>query len=73
VFVGFALDPDITVKMTGVESAAAVLVDATLVRLVLVPATMALLGKANWWTPRRRRPTMPVSRESREPALAQYQ
>ncbi len=51
VFVGFALDPDITVKMTGVGSAAAVLVDATLVRLVLVPATMALLGKANWWQP----------------------
>jgi RND superfamily putative drug exporter len=55
VFIGFALDPDITVKMTGVGSAAAVLVDATLVRLVLVPATMALLGKANWWRPGRPR------------------
>jgi RND superfamily putative drug exporter len=32
--------------------AAAVLVDATVVRLVLVPATMALLGRANWWLPR---------------------
>jgi RND superfamily putative drug exporter len=43
-------------------------VDATLVRLVLVPATMALLGKANWWRPGRRvRPS-----ETREPALAQY-
>ena len=31
--------------------AAAVLIDATLVRLVLVPATMSLLGKANWWLP----------------------
>jgi RND superfamily putative drug exporter len=52
VFVGFALDPDVTVKMTGVGMAAAVLIDATLVRLVLVPATMALLGRANWWLPR---------------------
>ncbi|HTJ34533.1 MAG TPA: MMPL family transporter [Dactylosporangium sp.] len=52
VFVGFALDPDVTVKMTGVGMAAAVLVDATVVRLVLVPATMALLGRANWWLPR---------------------
>ncbi|WP_327008610.1 MMPL family transporter [Dactylosporangium sp. NBC_01737] len=51
VFVGFALDPDVTVKMTGVGMAAAVLIDATLVRLVLVPATMSLLGKANWWLP----------------------
>nr|WP_062340090.1 MMPL family transporter [Herbidospora sakaeratensis] len=52
VFVGFALDPDVTVKTTGVGMAAAVLIDATLVRLVLVPATMALLGRANWWLPR---------------------
>ncbi|MFF5234187.1 MMPL family transporter [Dactylosporangium sp. NPDC000521] len=51
VFVGFALDPDVTVKMIGVGMAAAVLVDATLVRLVLVPATMSLLGRANWWLP----------------------
>jgi RND superfamily putative drug exporter len=51
VFVGFALDPDVTVKMTGVGMAAAVFIDATLVRLVLVPATMALLGRANWWLP----------------------
>ncbi|KQV04612.1 MULTISPECIES: MMPL family transporter [unclassified Kitasatospora] len=51
VFVGFALDPDITVKMMGVGMAAAVLVDATVVRLLLVPATMTLLGRANWWLP----------------------
>ncbi|MEV4515099.1 MMPL family transporter [Dactylosporangium sp. NPDC049525] len=51
VFIGFALDPDVTVKMTGVGMAAAVLIDATLVRLVLVPATMSLLGRANWWLP----------------------
>jgi RND superfamily putative drug exporter len=37
--------------MLGLGLATAVLVDATLVRMVLVPATMALLGKANWWLP----------------------
>ncbi|MET9611536.1 MMPL family transporter [Kitasatospora indigofera] len=51
VFIGFAIDPDVTVKMMGVGMAAAVLVDATIVRLVLVPATMTLLGRANWWLP----------------------
>ncbi|MEX5707421.1 MMPL family transporter [Parafrankia sp. FMc6] len=52
VFSGFALDPDVTVKMVGVGMAVAVLVDATVIRMVLVPATMALLGRANWWLPR---------------------
>ncbi|GAA3392018.1 MMPL family transporter [Cryptosporangium minutisporangium] len=51
VFVGFGLDPDVTVKMIGVGMATAVAVDATIVRMVLVPATMALLGRANWWLP----------------------
>jgi putative drug exporter of the RND superfamily len=37
--------------MLGLGLATAILVDATLVRMVLVPATMALLGKANWWLP----------------------
>ncbi|MFF0292124.1 MMPL family transporter [Kitasatospora sp. NPDC004614] len=52
VFTGFAIDPDITVKMIGVGMAVAVLIDATVVRLVLVPATMTLLGRHNWWLPR---------------------
>jgi RND superfamily putative drug exporter len=39
------------VKMFGLGLAVAVLIDATIVRMVLVPATMALLGKANWWLP----------------------
>jgi len=51
VFIGFALDPDVTVKMLGVGMASAIFVDATVVRMVLVPATMALLGRANWWRP----------------------
>ncbi|MBL7499908.1 MMPL family transporter [Frankia sp. CNm7] len=51
VFAGFALDPDVTVKMIGLGMAVAVLVDMTIIRMVLVPATMALLGRANWWLP----------------------
>jgi len=39
-------------KLFGLGMAAAVLIDATLVRVVLVPATMELLGNANWWIPK---------------------
>ncbi len=52
VFIGFALDPDVTVKMVGTGMAVAVLIDATIVRMFLVPAVMTLLGKGNWWIPR---------------------
>ena len=45
------LTPDVSVKQIGLGLAAAVLVDATVVRLVLVPAVMELLGTANWWLP----------------------
>ena len=38
-------------KMFGIGLAAAVLIDATLIRMVLVPATMELLGDRNWWLP----------------------
>jgi RND superfamily putative drug exporter len=51
VFGGFLLAPDVEIKMFGLGLSVAVLVDATVVRLVLVPATMALLGRANWWLP----------------------
>jgi RND superfamily putative drug exporter len=40
------------VKLFGLGLAAAIFVDATIVRMVLVPATMELLGDANWWLPR---------------------
>jgi trehalose monomycolate/heme transporter len=39
------------IKLIGVGLLVAVVVDATLVRAVLVPATMRLLGRANWWLP----------------------
>ncbi len=46
-------------------------VDATIVRLVLVPATMELLGKANWWLPRRLDRALPhLTVEAPEPAAA---
>lgn len=61
VFAGFALDGDVTVKMMGVGLATAVLIDATIVRMVLVPATMYLLGNANWWRPGGRRDAKPDS------------
>jgi RND superfamily putative drug exporter len=43
---------DRTVKLFGMGLAVAVLIDATLVRMVLVPATMELLGARNWWIPK---------------------
>jgi RND superfamily putative drug exporter len=51
VFLAFVASPVPSLKMLGLGLATAVLVDATLVRMVLVPATMTLLGKANWWLP----------------------
>ncbi|SFE81054.1 MMPL family transporter [Blastococcus tunisiensis] len=51
VFLSFVATPDPFVKMIGLGLAVAIALDATLVRMVLVPATMALLGKANWWLP----------------------
>ncbi len=54
VFVGFSLGEFLVVKQLGVGLALAVAIDATIVRLALVPATMTLLGKLNWWRPSNR-------------------
>jgi len=51
VFAAFVLSPEPTIKMFGLGLAVAVLIDATVVRVVLVPATMKLLGDRNWWLP----------------------
>jgi putative drug exporter of the RND superfamily len=51
VFAAFLLIPDVEIKMFAVGLTVAVLVDATVVRMILVPATMALMGDANWWLP----------------------
>ena len=51
VFGAFVLGDDPTGKLFGVGLAVAVFLDATLVRMILVPATMSLVGRANWWLP----------------------
>jgi RND superfamily putative drug exporter len=51
VFATFVFTGVSTVQQTGLGCAVAILIDATLVRLVLVPSTMQLLGERNWWQP----------------------
>ncbi|MEV5357934.1 MMPL family transporter [Streptomyces sp. NPDC052693] len=52
VFAAFVVSDDIVVKMLGPGLAVSVLIDATVVRLLMVPAVMTLLGRHAWWTPR---------------------
>jgi putative drug exporter of the RND superfamily len=52
VFLAFVGNPEPVTKMVGLGLAAAVLIDATLVRMLLVPSLMILMGRANWWLPR---------------------
>jgi RND superfamily putative drug exporter len=52
VFGTFVMEDAVFLKLAGIGLAAAVFVDATVVRMVLVPATMELLGDRNWWVPR---------------------
>ncbi|MES9536836.1 MMPL family transporter [Actinomadura sp. NPDC000600] len=53
VFLGFTVTPTVAIKMLAVGLAFSVILDATVVRLVLVPSLMVLVGEANWWLPRR--------------------
>ena len=53
VFAAFIISDNIVVKMLGLGLAVSVLIDATVVRLLMVPAVMTLLGEKAWWTPRR--------------------
>ena len=72
VFLGFAAEGDLVLKMMGVGLAAAIAVDATVVRMVLVPASMALLGRWNWWLPAwldRLLPHLDLEPEADVPAL----
>ena len=52
VFIGFALGDNIIIQQIGLGLAVAVFIDATIVRVALVPSTMVLLGDRNWWMPR---------------------
>ena len=51
VFLSFVANPSPFAKMMGLGLATAIALDATIVRMVVVPATMALMGRANWWLP----------------------
>jgi RND superfamily putative drug exporter len=51
VFLAFVFSTEVFLKLMGVGMATAILVDATVVRMVLVPSVMHLLGRANWWIP----------------------
>jgi MMPL family len=80
VFTGFALGEVLAVKQLGVGLAIAVVIDATLVRMLLVPAVMTVLGDWNWWAPALLRrfhtryglyeaPSAPVSTPAAAPVL----
>ncbi|NOX29730.1 MAG: MMPL family transporter, partial [Actinobacteria bacterium] len=67
VFLGFVAGDDPVIKMMGLGLATAIFVDASIVRMVLVPATMKLMGDANWWLPDwldRLLPTIDIEGES---------
>lgn len=51
VFLAFLADPNVFLKVFGIGLATSIFLDATVVRMVLVPAVMQLLGDRNWWIP----------------------
>jgi putative drug exporter of the RND superfamily len=70
VFLSFVFGGEPTIKMMGLGLATAVFVDATIIRMILVPATMRLLGDANWWMPKwldRLLPNLDIEGESKLP------
>ncbi|MFE9559820.1 MMPL family transporter [Streptomyces sp. NPDC006487] len=74
VFLSFAVAADPSTKMFGLGLATAIFIDATVVRMVLVPATMTLLGRANWWLPKwldRMLPRGPVGTDGTDDTDAQ--
>jgi RND superfamily putative drug exporter len=71
VFLAFIAAPDTFLKLFGIGLAAAIFFDATVVRMVLVPGVMQLLGKYNWWIPdwlERALPSLDVERVGAAPA-----
>jgi len=70
VFLAFVASPEVFLKLFGIGLAAAIFLDATLVRMVLVPAVMQLLGSRNWWIPswlERILPEIDVEASAKEP------
>jgi putative drug exporter of the RND superfamily len=70
VFASLAISPEVFLKLIGLGLATAVLVDATIVRLVLVPAVMQLLGDRNWWMPAWMERILPRAQLEEEPVAA---
>jgi putative drug exporter of the RND superfamily len=71
VFLAFLAAPDVFLKLFGIGLASAIFLDATIVRMVLVPAVMQLLGSRNWWIPgwlERVLPRLDVERVALSPA-----
>jgi RND superfamily putative drug exporter len=69
VFASIVTSDQIFIKVAGLGMAAAILIDATIIRMLLVPAVMHLLGRHNWWLPRglgRRLPALHVEGPSLE-------
>jgi putative drug exporter of the RND superfamily len=52
VFLSFVTSPQVVIKQLSIGLAASILIDATVVRLLLVPAVMYLFGTSSWWMPR---------------------
>jgi putative drug exporter of the RND superfamily len=52
VFFSFLLSSSVVIKMLALGLGASILIDASVIRLLIVPATMFLLGRYDWWTPR---------------------
>ena len=69
VFAAFVASPEIILKVIGIGMAAAILLDATVIRLLLVPAIKHILGRANWWMPRVLRRVLPELRIEGRPEM----
>jgi putative drug exporter of the RND superfamily len=73
VFLAFVTAPEVFLKLFGIGLASAIFLDATLVRMILVPAVMQILGRRNWWIPdwlEKILPELDVERRTVAPAEA---
>jgi RND superfamily putative drug exporter len=71
VFLAFVASPEVFLKLFGIGLAAAIFLDATVVRMVLVPAVMQLLGARNWWCPDWLKRALPEIEVERGPRTAE--
>ncbi len=71
VFLAFVASPEVFLKLFGIGLASAIFLDATVVRMVLVPAVMQLLGSRNWWIPSWLERALPSLDVERAPEMAE--